>query len=450
MHFTNAAIGLAAFLSGIAGPKAAILGPAGEYIHPGINLLMAAPGSPQWRRLEELLSEPIRCCQRMFREVSWETSSERLDALQFSWASEGRTNEVVERLKAGPFGEQSGAPSHVRADRPFTALRQPTFVLQSPEAETFHKALAETLDCSPLLLYPEAKAIFSTHQSSGIKRRGKEAGHPQAPLAQLVAAALGGEDRLFEKAHAKAGPGSIDTVRAHLVGTCSRMQLQEALAQGEQTGSLGRILEHCLLLSASADETPQCKTSLENVRYGYSLYYDAIKSVLHTRRSGGGVVFSPNAQQHTALHNLTLELCEWVNRLPNALRPFFGHVLTLHYRLLWAFLMMVFREEGEEWLIPFTIQTTRAVIEKEKALLEEIFTGAEQAAFARAQLVMLHKLAARPLLLRELLRSYSRQRRDLHEPVLETLLAEELVLRHGDGLLELSPNGRKRIELLQR
>ena len=58
-------------------------------------------------------------------------------------------------------------------------------------------------------------------------------------------------------------------------------------------------------------------------------------------------------------------------------------------------------------------------------------------------MVMLRKLEEKPRMLRDLMRSYAVQRREVHEPVLNGLIDDGLVRLTEAGLFELSPEGRQ-------
>lgn len=62
--------------------------------------------------------------------------------------------------------------------------------------------------------------------------------------------------------------------------------------------------------------------------------------------------------------------------------------------------------------------------------------------YERARIIMLRKLSEKPRMLRDLMRSYAIQRRDLHEPVLNSLVDDGLVCLRG-GLFELSTEGKQ-------
>jgi hypothetical protein len=129
----EAALGAAALLGGIAGSKAAMIGPSGERIHPGLNLITAGVDSPEWQRAQEMMIDPIAALQRMFREMSHSAARERLGHLQYKHTTFGDTDEIVRGASGGLFENARGNANFVAPDRTFVALRNPSFVLQDPE-----------------------------------------------------------------------------------------------------------------------------------------------------------------------------------------------------------------------------------------------------------------------------------------------------------------------------
>src|SRR4051794_10897395 len=105
----EAAVGVASVIGGIGGPNAGVVGPAGEFIHAGFNLLVTGRDIPSWRRAQEILLEPVGACQQVLRRISQATRPERLDHLQFSAAVDG-THDIVAQSKRGIF-EQRHAPT---------------------------------------------------------------------------------------------------------------------------------------------------------------------------------------------------------------------------------------------------------------------------------------------------------------------------------------------------
>jgi hypothetical protein len=164
----EAAVGVASVIGGIGGPNTGVIGPAGEFIHGGVSLIVAGRDDPSWRRAQELLLEPVMACQRVLRQVSQAAGPERLDHLQFSPAVDG-TQDIVGESKAGIFDLRPTLTNYVDDKRHIAVLRTPTFLLRSPDLNTFSKAASEIMDGSILAFYPEGELFGRTRESVAAK-----------------------------------------------------------------------------------------------------------------------------------------------------------------------------------------------------------------------------------------------------------------------------------------
>ena len=423
--FIDAALGIATVLGGIAGPMAAIDGPAGDLIHPGLNLVVAGRDNAPWRRLEELLFGPVDACQRMMRDLSHAATQERLDHLQFSSLRDS-TNAVAERSKAGLFRVPNAPATYVDEHRHLAVLRTPSFFLRAPDGQTLGKAVPEILDANAFLVYED---LFS-----GL---GKGTAKDKCPLGPRLAVAVGGHDE-FTARDKQIGPGSLDAFRAHLLVTTTRDEIGEALTSGNDDAQT--ILRHSVLLDPSTAAVMDANR--QDVRWGYQAYYKAVKYVLDARRTGDGAQTEPKPEALDSLHAFTVELQLWCQGLPARLHPFFSKTLSLPYRLHWAFVATLAPREGDEWVLPFTLAATRQILARQRRLLDDILTAAETVEHRRARVTMLWKLADKPLSMRDLVRRFRVQRVEVHEPMVNELTGENLVTRHPDGLLELTAQGR--------
>jgi len=434
ISFEHAALAMATLLGAVAGPSAGILGPAGELINPGLNSLFAGADNRSWASAQELLIEPLTACQRMFRELSRATAPQRLDYLQFSRFTADRTNDIVDRSKADVFRGDPGPAEYVCEDRHFVPLRLPTFLLLSPDVDTFQAAMDEVLDRWPLILDPAGRMFAEL-----LKNKAPAKGQPG--LAALIAAALLGHDSIFANVDGRYGPGRAEVVKAHFFSTCSRQQFLDAL--DSDNPDVQHILQHSVIVDADASIPTGKKMVLQDMQWGYANFYERVKQDLNARRAGTGLQYKLQPQEAQALHDFSGELRDWCGNLPEALRPFFRDILSLPYRIHWAILTSLCRSESDRWCLPFTLHATRALLEGQRKVLAETLTAADHQEHERARLAMMLKLLDEPLMFRDLLRRYSLQRRDVHQPVLNELLGEGLVrLRDEDGLLELTDEGR--------
>ena len=426
--FIDTALGLATVLGGIAGPMAAIDGLAGDLIHPGLNLVVAGRDHASWRRLEELLFGPVDACQKMMRDLSHAATRERLDYLQFSPIGD-HTHAVAERSKAGLFGVPNAPAQYVDTHRHLAVLHTPSFLLHAPDGKTLAEAVPEIMDAHAFLVYED---LFT--QISGSVGTAKD----KYPLGPRLAAAVVGRDE-FSLRDKRIGPGSLDAFRAHLLVTTTRDEISEALTSDSEV--VQRLLRHSLLLEPSTT-APTMPMEPQNIKWGYSAFYRTVKEVLDARRDGQGFQLGLKPEILNALHAFTGKLQDWCQDLPARLQPFFSGALSLPYRLHWAFVATLARNESDEWVLPFTMAATRQILERQRRLLDDILTDAETVERRQARVAMLWKLADKPLSMRDLLRRYRVQKVEVHEPVVSELIGENLVTRHPDGLLELTTQGR--------
>ena len=426
--FVDAALGVANVLGGIAGPVAGIDGPAGDLIHPGLNVVVAGRDHAPWRRLEDLLLAPVDACQKMMRDLSHAASADRLNHLQFSPTTDN-TQAVVDRSKAGLFRQPGTQVGYVDERRHLAVLRTPSFMLRAPDSETFAEALPEVMDGHAFLVYED---LFTQLLS-------KETAKDKHPLGRQLAAAVVGHDE-FGPRDKRIGPGSLDAIQAHLLVTTTRDQIGEALAAANDPVQC--LMRHSVMLEPSTSR-PNVTMEIQNLKWGYNAFYRTIKEVLDARRSGEGFQLSCKPEVLAALHALTRELQDWCGALPAHLQPYFAGTLSLPYRLHWAFIATLAPREGDEWVLPFTMAATRKILERQRVFLDEILATAETEERRRTRVAMLWKLADKPLAMRELVRRFSVQKREVHEPVVSELVGDGLIVRHVDGRLELTPEGRR-------
>ncbi len=428
--FVDAAVGLATVLGGIAGPHGGIDGPAGDLIHPGLNLVVAGRDHAPWRRLEELLFAPVNACQKMMRDLSHAAGPDRLDHMEFSRVGDN-TGDIAEKSKAGLFRQPGTSVGYVDSRRHLAVLRTPSFILNNPNGETFAKVMPEVMDAHAFVVYEDLFAQLAAKPTAKDKHF----------LGLHLAAAVTGRDEFTER-DKQIGPGRLDTIRANLLITTTREGISEAIAVDNR--AIQTLLRHSMLLDPTTSG-PAVTMDLQNVKWGYSAYYKTVKKVLDARRAGPGFQIGVKPEVSAALHAFTGELQGWCHHLPARLQPFFSNALSLPYRLHWAFIATLTPMETDEWVLPFTMAATRQILERQHQFLADIISDAETVEHRRTRVVMLWKLADKPLAMRDLLRRFRIQKLEVHEPVVSELVGEQLITRHPDGLLELTPEGRRQM-----
>ena len=420
----DVATGLAAVLGAIAGPVAGPKSVVGDRIDPAFHLVAAADHCGAWQRLEELLFQPVAACQKKLRALSRLTSVARLDHLQFGRVG-GHTDEIVELTKPCLLNEP-GVPTLPDYDeRHVAALRTPTFYLRAPDEATWAKAQSEIMDAEALVWTDGS--IFHPQRAPRLARGST------VPAGELLAATRGC-DRYIER-DKQLGPGRLDPVKANLFVSTSRDLVTAALSSEDP--DVRRLLQTCVFVLPSRDPSP-INLKPEYMRAGYEAFYGAVNTVLGLRRNGGGLRLAFKAELSEQIEQSATGTRHWCSTLPPRLQPHFAQITSLPYRLAWACLATLYPGENDHWVAPFVRATVRHVLNKQKEFLEEQMLAAEVATAQRAREVMLRKLARGPCLWRELLRRYSIQRRELHQPVLDALMNEGAVRQRDDGCLELT------------
>lgn len=356
--------------------------------------------------------EPIEAEQRAMREFSAALSSTRLDKLAASRTRDDNTDTALS------WNFSPGLPKSPADQRKNTAARQPTFLWRGWSPQT----VGETLDQTPLIFSPDGELVQTL-------------GHTKNSLAELIATVSGVDYEVGPRSEL----GRTRLLRAGLFASCR----EEHLAAVIEDPRWQLLWPHCVILRPSTEFRLQLM--IPQLREGYAAYQTAVTQLIASRRTGGGREFEPGEQVHREIYAFTKELESFANDLPPWARPFFAHIFTLPYRLLWTCEVLLVPGESGAWCLPFTIEATRQVIRRQRDLLISWIDGAAQAEAQRAKITMLRKLADGPCLFRDLSRRYSNQKKTTHQPVLMELFNENLAHLRDDGRLEITPAGRERL-----
>ena len=225
-------------------------------------------------------------------------------------------------------------------------------------------------------------------------------------------------------------------VKANLFISASRDEIATALSSDDPGGR--RLLQACIFALSPRDPY-RFQLKPEYLRPGYTAYCAGVDKLLGLRRNGSSysVDFKTDLSKRVE-HSATM-IRNWCVDLPPRLQPYFAHTSSLPHRVAWALLATLCPGEDDQWIAPFIQFFIDHVLTTQKDFLEAQMLAAEDAREQHARQVMLQKLASSgPCLLRVLLRRYSNQRRELHQPVLDSLVSEGLVRRREDGRLELA------------
>jgi hypothetical protein len=303
-------------------------------------------------------------------------------------------------------------------------------VIRNPEVDHFRQALQEVADGAPLIVYPDGDFLGSC-----LTRSKERATHLRA-----VVSAISGSDQASSQTGLPLGYGKTQRIQASLLVTCSAEELKQAVTS-DDTG-VQQLLRRCVITDVPGEHVLP-RLTLQQVRDGYTFYVQSVREILTARRNGLGLQFAPDDYDATTMYGYVAELRKWLDALPPRLLPYFGDALALPYRMHWTLRALLACGERRDWIVPAVIHVTRWLLERQRALLSSLLADAVHDEHKEARAKMLAKLAVGPCLFRDLLRKYSVQRRNLHEPILNELLQESLVQLREDGLLELTPEGLK-------
>lgn len=341
LGFIDAALGVAAVLGGTAGPKACFTGPAGEAIHPGINLVVAGSDSPRWLRAQDLLLTPLEMLQATFRDISRAADPERLDYLQSCRHQSERTDVIVAEASRS-FLEDGLEATGQYVDRKFDVVQRPNLLLRSPDFDAFTKA--EVLDGWPFVYYPDGLLFTELLR----RRPGKNWG----ALGKALSSAIAGQDQSVT-GDRRGAPGRIEMRKTHFLTTCSNAELRAALIADRP--ELQRILRNSVILDPAVPAAVEGEINYEELRRAYRGFHDSIRKVFDARRLGVTAGIQWGTQRDKAgLHALTMEIYDWQAGLPESLRPYFGFASTLPYKIRWACVSSLCPGESEEWIPSFT------------------------------------------------------------------------------------------------
>ena len=414
--YTLAGLAISSTLGGLAGPSAFVEGPLGEPVHPGLNLLVAGH-DPQWHRLQRVVLGAVERLQRQLREIGQTSTQDSVTKKPFEDGNRNLGREIRESFDKHLF-EDSPVGSILDHARPDVALRLPSLVMNSPTPETFAKGVEEILDREVAVYYPHG-SLFEELNKFSPSRRWHQF------LGQLVQA-MEGSDASFQPICENSGFGSLAALRASLFMTCDGAHIRAALASNNS--DVQRLLRQCLIIRPNRWSTAPSIRPLE-LKGGYATYRDAVRNVIADRRCGQSFQFTVDAAGYDILRQYDdyLHSKASTGDLP-------GHpwVMDLHWKIMWS-MKMLYRRSADNASAGMAIHLAHCAVKEHLALVSEERQKHETQAAEKARQIMLTKLRELgDITVRELLRTYNSQRKELHLPILDTLIQEGLVTQTGN------------------
>lgn len=411
-----AGLAISSILGGLAGPTAFVEGPLGEPLHPGFNLLVAN-NDPNWHQLQRVVLGAVESLQRELREIGQISTEESMTWKPFEDGNRNLGKEIREC-----FYKHLDSDSPVAAlldhGRPGLALRLPSMVMNSPTPESFAAGIEEILDREVAVYYPHG-GLFEEIAKLSPSRRWHQF------LGQLVQA-MEGSDVSFQPIRENSGFGSLSTLRVRLLMTCDASHVRVALASNNS--DVQRFLRQCVIVRPKPLSATPSTRPIE-LKGGYSSYASAVRNVMASRRCGQSSLLPVD----TAGYDILSQYSDFL-RAKAATMDLPGHPWTmdLHWKLMWS-MKVLYPGAADSKSASLAVHFGHCAIREHLALVSEEREMHETQAAEKAQERMLSKLRELgDVTVRDLLRTYNNQRRDLHLPVLEGLIQQGRITQTGN------------------
>ena len=409
-----AALAAAALLGGIAGGDAGVLGPTDNMVSPRFNLLIVGREDAGWQRLQQLLLAPIEALQSRLRDMSRAVTPNHLDAIDNRPNSRNITAEIHTAVGREFDSARPLSLAHLRAS---TALRFPSFLLNSPAPDAFNKGIAEILDHQLSLVYPSGRLF----EEIGRKFPSRQ----WLDMLGRIVNALEGHDDFFDRPHPNEGYGRLATLKATLMMTCSHSLAVQAM--GSTNREVQRLMQQSLVVRPNFCK-PHTISNRETLRGGYKLYTDVAAEVLSSRRVGAGAQFKVVAADYELLMEYTSFLQSVV---PSGVGlPTSDWVLDLPWKLAWTLMSLENRSTPGDSCIPYAIHVANRALNEHATFSREEGKKLKLQEDEHFRRLLLDKLARLgPCPLRELMRTFRVQRKAIYGPVLDDLVSDGLVVQ---------------------
>lgn len=407
-----AALGVAAILGSIAGPKALIEGECGDAVRPHFNLITFGGDNPAWLRLQRMLLEPVQLAQGLFREISAAADpTERAISgnlgMERTQLLRGIAGKTVEKIDA----EAPRGLSEFYERRNF---QQPTFLLSSPSPSIWKRALPDLMDRHVAVFYPDARILEKVIAARTCRE--------WLPFLDSLLDAMGGADGDFPGQ----GFGRISTLSAALFLTGGKHYATSVFTS--KIPEMSRLLGQCLLLDGDIGTQRVAKYDRHALKQFHLEFRTAVHTVLSRRRSGGETC-APVDDQAVDL------LLQYSRALQSKLAaddvlPKVDWVVDLPWKLAWGMLAAKHSGDSTATCVRFAIITADAALAHFAQFLRTCRAQAHEDEMQLRRQVMLGRISRMgPCAFRDLARTYRRQSKAFLGPVIEALVADGLVER---------------------
>ncbi|MCG8602261.1 MAG: hypothetical protein MI807_19100 [Verrucomicrobiales bacterium] len=478
------AIQVACVFTAIAGPHAALNTYADEFQPVGFHLLHLGGDSPRQHRLADLLFQPLRFIQDDLLEFSRLASPEHLDWMsealfegvrdsEVLWSdpneekqekiarrdtyhladlsSQGfsRTDPWRRRQDVGLYIGEYGHEPHLRVDgihhysptRPKLSesyigrheercLREPVLFLDNPGPKVLEHSWDNVDRRSPLIL-DETGRLWDDSLSSASDRK-------------IVKKALSDRTSFHPAAHTK------DQIRNRCPHFFSIVT--QCLGEGVISDpKLENLLARCVLTKASPPRGGKRNAACpERIGSGYFGYRGHLQNLVSYRRQDSQDLWSTLMPDKVALEFLERQraFTEQLESVDSSHPAFLAAFSRLPASLLWTIMRLGSKKEVTSEQVATALYFAESAVRNHLNVLHELRSKSESERIQRKAAEMLRKLLeAEPCSLRDLLRKYTVQRRDVHEPVLAHLIETGKVLKLESNQYRLTEEARAELTM---
>lgn len=401
------------------------------------NIIIPSEGVLQLRGLADLLSL-ARLLQERLRHTSGQFRQEILEAVRY-----GRPG----RRPDGPW-ETDPARIHTQAlrydathpDEPVSlagsfehdlkdsvsaireeALRHPTILLSNPKLAEL-RTLMESCHLGRSLVCGTATDLLLANV-----RKGRKAGEPSP---RNFADYIQGFDHVLTRGKGLTPLGGIHYCQASTIIQATQPEL--ALLAGRTRTPLDQFA-----IVQSRSPAAQGTSTEANSHTFLTAFNNAVKSLVDTRRAGladvRGLRSPENAQIFRRRH------LEFLRSLEEAKTPAAG-LANLPLAMAWTLSALVPNKDMDAVILGLVFPYAKALLKRHVTAIEEAGTRQRVAKQPEREVAIVQRISERgPLTFRELVRSFSRQKKALYEPAVKRLVAEGVILRDDEGLLSAGP-----------
>lgn len=475
----DVAIQVAGLFSAIGGPHAAINTVGDEFQPIGFDLLHVGGDSPRQSRLVDLMFQPLRFIQEDLLEFSRLASPEHLKWMSEATTEGLRTGEVIladpgeekqeeiarrdtyhladmscqgfshtdpwkRRQDVSLYIGEYGHEPHLRVDgihhnfpdRPKLSetylgrhegrcLHEPLVLLDNPGPKSLGQSWDSMDRQSPLILDETGRLWEHAHESAagrklvkevfGVKTTHRPATHPKDLFHRRC-------PRLF-------------TIVTDRLGSCllSDPKLENILSSSVITNTS----------PPGALEAPLSKS--ENIGSGYHRYRVILQHLVSDRRRDDQRLWSLTmpSEVQWEFHLRQRAFMEKLESIDSEQPAFLAAFSRLPASLLWTVARLEAKEEVTSEQVATALYFAESAVHNHLDAIRSLRLKSESERIQRKAAEMLQKLfRAEPCSLRDLLRKYDVQRRDVHEPVLNHLVETGKVLRLESNQYRLTEEAR--------